>query len=308
MAKKSAANKGPEGFESFYSQVYGERWPALRASLGDSVRQVARINQFADGESVSKRLGELSLSEAQDKLFAPARYVSLESEQKISATVDPKGLLDFYFMDPASIAAANALEVQEGDEVLDLCAAPGGKSLVLAEQLRNSGRLVSNEMSDKRRGRLRAVLEDYLPPETLERVTVTGHDGVRWCLHETEAFDRVLVDAPCSGERHLLADASEMKLWSPARSKNLAVRQYALLASAHAVVRKGGRIVYSTCSISPLENDAVIARLLKKREGEVRVLTPEISIGEKTEHGWMLLPDLTGYGPIYFAVLERVSD
>ncbi len=308
MAKKTAANKGLEGFESFYSQVYGERWPTLRASLGEPVRQVARINQFADVGSLSNRLGELSLLESPDQVFAPARYVYLGADQKIPAASDARKLLDFYFMDPASIAAANALEVQEGDEVLDLCAAPGGKSLVLAERLRNAGRLVSNEMSDKRRGRLRAVLQDYLPPEILERITVTGHDGVRWCLHETEAFDRVLVDAPCSGERHLLADASEMKLWSPARSKNLAVRQYALLASAHAVVRKGGRLVYSTCSISPLENDAVIARLLKKRAGEVRVLTPEISIGEKTEHGWMLLPDRTGFGPIYFAILERVSN
>jgi len=152
------------------------------------------------------------------------------------------------------------------------------------------------------------VLEDYLPRDVLARVRVTGHDGAKWCLHETEAFDRVLLDAPCSGERHLLENPEELKVWSPARSKNLSVRQYALLASAHAVVRVGGRIVYSTCSISPLENDAVIARLLKKRPGEVAVRKPSYELGEPTEHGWMILPDRSGFGPIYHAVLERTSN
>jgi 16S rRNA C967 or C1407 C5-methylase (RsmB/RsmF family) len=97
-----------------------------------------------------------------------------------------------------------------------------------------------------------------------------------------------------------------MKLWSPARSRHLAVRQYALLASALAVVKPGGRLVYSTCSISPAENDAIIARLMKKRAGEAEVLKPRLEIGEATEQGWMILPDATGYGPIYLAALQRV--
>jgi 16S rRNA C967 or C1407 C5-methylase (RsmB/RsmF family) len=129
-------------------------------------------------------------------------------------------------------------------------------------------------------------------------------------LYETEAFDRVLVDAPCSGERHLLANKSELEVWSPARSKNLAVRQYALLASALAVVKRGGRVVYSTCSISPLENDGVVAKLLKKRPGEVRILKPEglSDKTEPTEHGAIVLPDRDGRGPIYFSVIERVIE
>jgi 16S rRNA C967 or C1407 C5-methylase (RsmB/RsmF family) len=210
-------------------------------------------------------------------------------------------------MDPASIFPAAALEVRDGDEVADFCAAPGGKSLILTESLRTGGRLVANELSDGRRARLRAVLHDYLPEDVLSRVRVTGHDATRWCLYETEAYDRILLDAPCSGERHLLANGEEIAQWSPARSKNLAVRQYALLASALAVVRVGGRIVYSTCSLSNLENDAVIARLMKKRAGEARVVRMEFALGEPTENGWVILPDRTGYGPIYFSILERVS-
>lgn len=289
------SRKGPVGFESHYSSVYGERWPALRAALLEPVKQVARVNAFASHTSGHKV----------DFHGCMIRPIALGD--RIVPQTDTQGLLDCYFMDAASVFPALALDVQSGDEVLDLCAAPGGKSLILAERIGAGGRLVANEPSDRRRARLRAVIEDYLPREVRDTVRVTGHDGARWCLHETEAFDRILVDAPCSGERHILASTEELAEWSPARSKNLAVRQYALLASALAVVRVGGRIVYSTCSLSPLENDSVIARLLKKREGEARVIKVTPSLGDTTEHGVMILPDQTGYGPIYYAVLERLS-
>jgi 5-methylcytosine rRNA methyltransferase NSUN4 len=239
--------------------------------------------------------------------FAGRSAIELEPGEKWKVETDASGLMTTYVMDPASIYPAVALGVQPGEEILDMCAAPGGKSLILAEMLEGEGRLVSNELSDRRRARLRAVIEDYVPRDWIAaHSTVTGHDGTRWCLHETEAFDRILLDAPCSGERHLLADPTEMNQWSPARSKNLAVRQYALLASALQVVRHGGRIVYSTCSISPIENDAVIARLLKRREGEAVVRPLSFEIGESTEHGWQILPDRGGFGPIYLAALERV--
>lgn len=278
-------------------------------------KQVARPNAFASRSAVESRFDGVS----------PAEFAGRDAfilADRFETRRDPEmNLADFYVLDPASIFPAVALDVQEGDEVADLCAAPGGKSLILAEslwssQLGNSsadtliapkpGRLVANELSDPRRGRLRAVIEDYLPMSVRENIRVTGHDATRWCLYETDAYDRILLDAPCSGERHLLANQEEMNHWSPARSKNLAVRQYALLASALAVVRSGGRIVYSTCSLSNLENDLVIARLLKKREGEARVLKQTFEIGEPTEHGWMILPDSTGFGPIYFASLERL--
>jgi 5-methylcytosine rRNA methyltransferase NSUN4 len=293
--------KGPEGFEAYYGSVYGDRWPELRESLLAPVRQVGRVNRFADPEWLTTRTKGFPRAD-----FGGCEALILDEGLRIEPRPDPRGLLDLYVMDAASIMAAAALAPEEGDEILDLCAAPGGKSLVLAERIGSGGSLTSNEMSDRRRARLKAVLHDYLPASAMERVRVTGHDGTRWCLHQTAAFDRILVDAPCSGERHLLSDPKELALWSPARSRNLAVRQYALLASALVVVRAGGRIVYSTCSISPLENDAVIARLLRKRSGEVRCLPQFLEIGEPTEHGWMILPDRTGFGPIYFSVLERL--
>lgn len=312
------SRKGPEGFEAFYSALYGERWAGLRTELLKKPRQVARPNAFASRESIEARLAGLSTAGGglAGAALEQASFAGVDAyvlTERFDVRASANSLADFYVLDPASIFPAMALDVRPGDEVADLCAAPGGKSLILAERLfakgagESGGRLVANELSDARRGRLRAVLEDYLPASVRERMRVTGHDATRWCLYETDAYDRILLDAPCSGERHLLANAEEMAQWSPARSKNLSVRQYALLASALAVVRVGGRIVYSTCSLSNLENDQVIARLLKKRAGESRVVHQDFGIGEKTEHGWMILPDRTGFGPIYFAILERLA-
>lgn len=301
---QNQSKKGREGFDSHYSEVYQDRWSSIKAALSTPARKVARVNPFADRAQIERRSKELRRLR-----FGEVEAFDLPTDVRFEPEPDCHGLLDFYLMDPSSIFAALLCEVKEGMEVLDLCAAPGGKSLLLAERIGASGSLTCNELSPQRRARLRAVLEDYLPQHRLNQVRVTGHDGSRWCLHETEAFDCILLDAPCSGERHLLANAEELSQWSQARSKNLSVRQYALLASALAVVRPGGRIVYSTCSISPLENDSVIARLLKKRPGEVRIvdeMPTGFEFAEKTEFGWTILPDRSNYGPLYAAALERV--
>ncbi len=300
---KQSIRKGAEGFETFYSGLYGDRWASLRYALLRPVKQVARANSYADASWIRHKLKPDATVEIECE-----RVQALAEREQFQIERDANGLSDFYVLDPASIYAASALEVRSGDDVLDLCAAPGGKSLILAQAIQDSGRLTCNEMSQARRSRLHAVLRQYLPQDLLQRVQVTGHDGSRWCLHEVEAYDRILLDAPCSGERHLLLpqNKSELNQWSPARSKNLAVRQYALLTSALQVLRPGGRLVYSTCSISNLENDAVIARLEKKRSGEFTILRKAFNLGQSTEFGWAILPDHGGYGPIYFSIIEKI--
>ncbi len=118
---------------------------------------------------------------------------------------------------------------------------------------------------------------------------MTKSDASRWGLSKTEEFDRILVDAPCSGERHLLKKPLELARWSLKGSKGLVVRQHALLCSALDCLKPGGRLVYSTCSIQPAENDGVIERLKKSREGEFEVERVAAPIGEPTANGWIIL-------------------
>ncbi|MBX7148833.1 RsmB/NOP family class I SAM-dependent RNA methyltransferase [bacterium] len=217
-----------------------------------------------------------------------------------------KGMEAVYIMDKASVFPAMALDVQASDQVLDMCAAPGGKSLILAEALGEGGHLIANEFSRARRDRLTQVIRDYVPENIRkERISVTGRDGSLIGVKEKEKYDRILLDAPCSGERHLLHDEGELKKWSPKRTKQLAQKQYALLCSALLALKSGGRLVYSTCALSPLENDAVVSRVLEKGKIKISIIRNTHEIGDATEHGWQILPDTTGFGPIYFCVVEK---
>jgi len=211
-----------------------------------------------------------------------------------------------YYLDEASLIAAECLEVRPGHTVLDMCAAPGGKTLVLALALGGAGSLVANDRSSARRARLRRVLDEHLPEELRKIVTITGHDAARWGLHEQDVYDRILLDAPCSSERHVVNSPTHLAKWSPARTRHLSVQAYAMLASAYIAVKPGGLIVYSTCSLSPLENDQVVEKLMKKRDARISLI--DIRIGEQTPIGRQIVPDRDGgRGPMYIAKIRKPS-
>lgn len=287
--------RGARGFEAYYSRVWGARWPSLRAALIERPRPVAWRNPFAAvGEGASVADSALA------KL--PAGCVPYEGG---NPERDARGLLGFYVLDSASVWVARSLEVRPGERVLDLCAAPGGKALVLCEALASSGELVANDRSPARVARLRRVLDDYLPVDVRRRVQVTRRDGRRLGLLEPEAFDAILLDAPCSSERHVLGDASELAKWSEGRVKRLAQEQYALLTSAWLALKPNGRLVYSTCAVTPAENDAVIARLLERGRHPARVEVLKLPTGEPTRFGWQMLPDRDACGPLYCCRLVK---
>jgi len=219
-----------------------------------------------------------------------------------------QGLLQPYYLDEASRIAASLLPVHKGDNVLDMCAAPGGKSLVLAAKLAGSGMLICNDRSSQRRSRLIKVLDDHLPNDFRSIVTISSHDATRWGLYEQEVYDSILLDAPCSSERHVLMDPTALAQWGPARTKHLAIQQFAMLAAALEAVRIGGNILYCTCSISPMENEEVIQKLHKKRSGRFEEISCDVEPSEKLSHGQIILPDVSkGMGPLFFCLIRRLS-
>ena len=249
-------------FFDYFSNLFGERWPALLESLK------------GEGKAMELRFGEG---------------------------------LEPYFLDEASVFAAESLGVVPGDCVLDMCAAPGGKSLVLASRLKGEGSLQSNDRSPDRRLRLSHVLENSLPAEWRQIVNISGYDGVKFGMHKKECYDRILLDAPCSSDRHVLNSPSHLEVWSVKRVKRLAVEQGGLLASAIDALKPGGTLVYGTCALSPMENDDVVKRILKKRPSMRSVQIEELPPGaDRTEFGVHILPDrCEGRGPIYCAKLEK---
>jgi 16S rRNA C967 or C1407 C5-methylase (RsmB/RsmF family) len=208
-------------------------------------------------------------------------------------------------MDAASILPVEALDLLPGDKVVDLCAAPGGKSFLCSLKLKNQGLLVSNDRSAARRARIHRIFDDYIPKTEQKNISITAHDATKWSLYQKSIYDKVLLDAPCSSERHVLENSKELSLWSPGRTKNIAITQFAMLASALDIVKIGGTIVYSTCALSRFENDEIIRKLYQKRSGRFELIRKEFSFGGPTEFGWQVLPDTTGHGPFYLAVLTR---
>ena len=262
-----AGPRGADGFETYYSGIYGHRWPALKAAL-----------------------------------LRPATHTALRD-----------GLLQPYYLDPASVAVAGLLPLAGARRVLDLCAAPGGKALVIAQRLAKEAEpgavMTANERSRRRRGRLIAVLDAHLPPETRGRVSVTGHDATQWGVHQPDQWDAILADVPCSSEQHVLGAPEELAKWSPSRVRRLAVQQGAILAAAVDSLRSGGHVLYVTCALSPEENDAVVEKILRKRADRVdRVDPPAVPVpgAETTRHGLHILPDrAAGTGPLYCALLRK---
>ena len=219
----------------------------------------------------------------------------------------PSGLLTPYYMDRTSIETASLLPVKEGDTILDMCAAPGGKSIVLLLKLNGKGKLVSNDRSPDRRERMRKAIASTLPENLREPSVITGHDASRWGLYEKEVYDAILLDAPCSSERHVLQSPEHLKEWSPSRPKRLQALQYSMFTSAILALKHGGFLLYSTCSINHGEDDEIISRFMKKHPGEAEEIEVSLEYGEKLEHGIIVLPDNSkGRGPMYAALMRKL--
>jgi NOL1/NOP2/sun family putative RNA methylase len=165
----------------------------------------------------------------------------------------------YYVQEPSAQAVANALEIQPNMRVLDLCAAPGGKSTHIAALMQNQGVLVCNEISATRAKAL---------AENLERLgcigIVTNEEPTKLAQKWGATFDRILVDAPCSGEGMFRKHNAAIESWSEAHVKTCAVRQNAILENATTMLVAGGILVYSTCTFAEEENENVITAFLEQ--------------------------------------------
>ena len=163
----------------------------------------------------------------------------------------------FYLQEPSAMTAAAVLNVQKNERVLDLCAAPGGKATQLASR---AGALVANEIEPKRA----KILLGNIERMGAWNAAVTNETPQRLADALPETFDAVLVDAPCSGEGMFRRDETAVREWTESANAGCSKRQKEILSCAARMVRPGGRMVYSTCTFSPLENEENIVWFLKE--------------------------------------------
>ncbi len=174
----------------------------------------------------------------------------------------------YYLQDPTAMATVPLLTPQPGETVLDACAAPGGKATHLAGRLHHTGLLVANEVVRRRARSLVENLERCGVRVTLVMSEAVERLATRW----EEAFDAVLVDAPCSGEGMFRKSPAARQEWRSEVVVGCARRQEHILLAAARLVRPGGRLLYATCTFAPEENEAVVARFLR--------LCPDFTLAE----------------------------
>lgn len=261
----------PPDFLDKMQRLLGEEYAAFAASLAAPERVGLRVNTLKISAADFSKLSPFALAPV--GAYEPAGFLVTEESRPGSHPYHAAGL--YYLQEPAAMVVGSVMRPQPGDWVLDLAAAPGGKATHLAALMDDAGLLVANDVNRSRAQILAENLERWGTRHTL----ITNDTPQRLADHFGSAFDKVLLDAPCSGEG--LFRRQGPFAWSEAMVAACARRQSGILEDAARLVRPGGVLAYATCTFAPEENEAVIGRFL--------TTNPEFTL--------LALPRFPGFAP-----------
>lgn len=269
----------PELFLKRMQEMLGDEYPAFLESYDKDKYQALRLNALKirkDGRSAADGQAEHG-SEADREVcaglpwsltmvpWAENGYYYDKEDQPGKHPYHEAGV--YYIQEPSAMAPVGMLKVCPGEKVLDLCAAPGGKSTQIAAALKGQGLLVCNEIHPARA----KILSENIERMGVRNACVTNETPAHLAEVFPEYFDRILVDAPCSGEGMFRKNDEACDQWSPENVKLCAERQQEILDCAAVMLRPGGRLVYSTCTFAPEENEEGMERFLQ-RHSEFQLL------------------------------------
>ncbi|MEJ5223979.1 MAG: hypothetical protein WHV44_05935, partial [Anaerolineales bacterium] len=262
----------PPLFLQRMSRYLGDEYAAFASALEEAPRSGLRVNTLKVAVDDFARLSPFALGER--VAWCPSAFVLPPQQGEAGPGRHPYHLAGLYYLqDPSAMSPAELLSPQPGERILDLSAAPGGKTTHLAALMQGQGLLVANEIKDKRVGHLAQNVERW----GAGNVVITNETPERLADHFGAFFDRVLVDAPCSGEGMFRKDMGARADWSPEMVAGCAVRQGNILRVAGKLVRPGGFLLYSTCTFAPEEDEAVIAQFLTAFEDFEVVALPRFA-------------------------------
>lgn len=247
----------PEAFLENMKRLLGDEYDAFLASFEGERKNALRVNRLKLTPDEFEAVSPFAL----EKVPWTENGYYVDYRQKPGQHAFYRAGL-YYLQEPSAMAPAQILPVQPGDRVLDLCAAPGGKATELGERLKGEGVLVANEISSSRA----KALQHNIELSGIRNCIVTNESPHSLAGRFGEYFDRILVDAPCSGEGMFRKNPEAVSTWSLEKVSTCAGIQREILSEAAGMLRPGGYLVYSTCTFEPEENELAVADLLEKRE------------------------------------------
>lgn len=244
-------NAWPEAFLERMAGQLGDELPAFLRACQEPYQRGIRLNPL-------KRAEELPPGLLEPVPWAPEGYYLTMDSTAGALPLHEAGA--WYLQEPSAMLPAAVLDAHPGERVLDLCAAPGGKSTQLGAALAGQGLLVCNEPVPKRAQVLARNVERMGIGNALVISAMPDQLAARW----PAGFDAVQVDAPCSGEGMFRRHPETRDEWSPEAAAGCAKRQAEILDAAARLTRPGGRMVYSTCTMNPLENEDTVSAFLAR--------------------------------------------
>ena len=192
--------------------------------------------------------------------------------EKIQAAKHPYYFAGLYYLqEPSAMTPANRLPIEPGDKVLDVCAAPGGKATELGAKLKGEGVLIANDISNSRAKGLLKNIEVF----GIGNVLVLSEEPGKLEEYFPEYFDKILIDAPCSGEGMFRKDKKMVKAWEEHGPEFFAKIQRSIVTQAARMLKPGGMMLYSTCTFDPEENEGTIEYLIEQYpEFEIKEIRP----------------------------------
>lgn len=247
----------PIDFINRMKEMLGEEYEAFIESYSDDRAYGLRFNPL----KIGREAFEENVPAILDRVaWAEEGYYYDPSMQPGKAPLHEAGA--YYIQEPSAMSAAELLEVSEGDYVCDLCAAPGGKSTQIAGKLNGTGMLVSNEFYGSRA----KILSQNIERMGVRNAVVLNEDTSDLADRFEEFFDKVMVDAPCSGEGMFRKDEAAVNEWSLAQVQVCSDRQAMILDNAARILKPGGAMVYSTCTFSVEENEETVKAFLERNK------------------------------------------
>lgn len=250
----------PIEFEKKMKAFLGNEWDDFLYSYDNNRFQALRFNtlKVQSHEEIMRILKVLGISSDKKVSWANEAYYFDENVRPGKHPYHEMGL--YYIQEPSAMSAAALLAPKPGMRVLDLCAAPGGKSTQLATYLGDSGLLISNEINTQRS----RILSQNIERMGIKNAIVTNEDSFVLASHFPGFFNAIQVDAPCSGEGMFRKLPEAIEQWSMENVAICAARQKEILDNAAVMLKPGGTIVYSTCTFSKEENEDVIEYFLER--------------------------------------------